>query len=60
MNKIKLTKLYKGIIGLAKVTSGRKCNFQEYMGIKSDFRYPGNCWNEWKKKGLHLSETTFL
>lgn len=52
MNKIKLTKLYKGIIGLAKVTSGRKCNFQEYMEIKSDFRYPGELLERMEEKGF--------
>lgn len=52
MNKIKLTKLYKGIIGLAKVTSGKTCNFSEYMEIKSDFRYPGELLERMEEKGF--------
>lgn len=52
MNKIKLTKLYKGIIGLAKITSGKTCNFSEYMEIKSDFRYPGELLERMEEKGF--------
>ena len=37
MNKIKLTKLYKGIIGLAKVTSGKTCNFSEYVNYPRSY-----------------------
>ena len=29
--KQELTKLYEGIIGLAKVTAGKECNYRDYM-----------------------------
>lgn len=60
MNKIKLTKLYKGIVGLARVTAGRTCNFLEYLELKKDFRYLGNCWKEWRKKDFLPKKIIFL
>lgn len=52
MNKIKLTKLYKGIAGLARVTAGRTCNFLEYLELKKDFRYPGELLERMEEKGF--------
>lgn len=52
MNKIKLTKLYKGIAGLARVTAGRTCNFPEYLELKKDFRYPGELLERMEEKGF--------
>ena len=35
------TKLYKGIIGLAKTAAGMNCEYGDYQDIKQYFRYPG-------------------
>lgn len=56
MNKIKLTKLYKGIVGLARVTAGRTCNFLEYLELKKDFRYPGELLERMEEKGFSSKE----
>ena len=49
--KQELTKLYEGIIGLAKVTAGKECNYRDYMEIKNEFRYPGVLLERMEEKG---------
>ena len=49
--KQELTKLYGGIIGLAKVTAGKECNYRDYMEIKNEFRYPGVLLERMEEKG---------
>lgn len=46
-----MTKLYEGIIGLAKVTAGKECNYRDYMEIKNEFRYPGVLLERMEEKG---------
>ena len=48
---MKFTKLYEGIIGLAKVTAGEECDHQDYMEIKNDFHYPGELLDKMEKYG---------
>lgn len=35
--KQELTKLYEGIIGLAKVTSGKECNYRDYVNYPRSY-----------------------
>ena len=48
---MKFTKLYEGIIGLAKVTAGEECDHQDYMEIKNEFHYPGVLLERMEEKG---------
>ena len=49
--KQELTKLYEGIIGLAKVTAGKECNYRDYLEIKNEFRYLGVLLERMEEKG---------
>lgn len=46
------TKLYKGIIGLAKAAAGKTCTYGDYQNIKQYFRYPGELLERMEGQGF--------
>lgn len=51
-NKKEDTKLYKGIIGLAKTAAGMNCEYGDYQDIKQYFRYPGELLERMEEQGF--------
>ena len=51
-NKKEDTKLYMGIIGLAKTTAGMNCEYGDYQDIKQYFRYPGELLERMEEQGF--------
>lgn len=51
-NKKEDTKLYKGIIDLAKTAAGMNCEYGDYQDIKQYFRYPGELLERMEEQGF--------
>lgn len=51
-NKRNETKLFMGIIGLAKTSAGMNCTYGDYLDIKQYFRYPGELLERMEEKGF--------
>lgn len=51
-NKKHETKLFMGIIGLAKTVAGMNCTYGDYLDIKQYFRYPGELLERMEEKGF--------
>ena len=56
MKNKKDTKLYMGIIGLAKTTAGMNCEYGDYQDIKQYFRYPGELLERMEEQGFTSTE----